>query len=72
MAKQQKKYNNRQDQPSSIELGKIQPQAVELEEAVLGALLTESKAYLDIENILLPDDFYVDVLKKPLKSLKCH
>lgn len=69
MAKQQKKYNKNQDQPSSIELGKIQPQAVELEEAVLGALLTESKAYLDIENILLPDDFYVDANKIVYKAI---
>lgn len=58
MAKQQKKYNNRQDQHSSIELGKIQPQATELEEAVLGALLVESRAYLEIEDRLTPDDFY--------------
>lgn len=61
MAKQQKKYNNRQDQPSSIDVqGKIQPHATELEEAVLGALILESKAYTDIENILVPDDFYVE------------
>lgn len=58
MAKQ-KKYNNRQDQPSSIELlGKIQPQVVEFERAVLGALLLESKAYQDIEDVLVVDDFY--------------
>lgn len=41
-------------------IGKIQPQAVELEEAVLGSLLIESKAYQDIEGILAPDDFYVE------------
>lgn len=69
MAKQQKKYNNRQDQPSSIELGKLQPQAVELEEAVLGALLIDSKAYLDIENILVPEDFYVESNKTVYKSI---
>nr|WP_297167405.1 replicative DNA helicase [uncultured Dysgonomonas sp.] len=58
MAKQQKKYYNRQDQLSSTDLGKLQPQATELEEAVLGALLVESRAYLEIEDRLTPDDFY--------------
>lgn len=70
MAKQQKKYNNRQDQPSSIEiLGKVLPQAVELEEAVLGSLLIESKAYLDVENILQADDFYVEANKIIFQSI---
>ena len=70
MAKQQKKYNNRQGQQSSIEtLGKVQPQAVELEEAVLGALMLESKAYLDIEDILSPDDFYVDTHRLIFESI---
>lgn len=58
MAKQQKKYNNRQDLPLSIEIGKIQPQAVEFEGAVIGALLIESKAYQEIEDVLEAEDFY--------------
>lgn len=66
---QQKKYNNRPDQPSSINIGKIQPQAVELEEAVLGALLIESKAYLDVENILQPDHFYVEANRIIYKAI---
>lgn len=70
MAKQQKKYNNRQDQPSSIEiLGKVLPQAVELEEAVLGSLLIESKAYQDIENILTTSDFYTESHKTIFRSI---
>lgn len=70
MAKQQKTYNNRQDQPSSIDMpGRIQPQAIELEEAVLGALMLESKAYVDVENILQPDSFYVDTNKTIYKSV---
>lgn len=63
MAKQQqKKYNNRQqDQPLSTEIaGKIQPQAIELEEAILGSLLIESKAYFDVENILQAEHFYLE------------
>jgi replicative DNA helicase len=49
------------DQSSSInEIVRIQPQAIEFEEAILGALLLESKAYQDVESILSPDDFYVE------------
>lgn len=70
MAKQQKKYNNRQDQPSSIDMvGKLQPQAIELEEAVLGALLIESKAYLEVENILSAEHFYVEANKIIYKAI---
>lgn len=72
MAKQQKKYYNRQDQPLSTDLGKLQPQATELEEAVLGALLVESRAYLDIEDQLTPDDFYSErnqIVYKAIVSL---
>lgn len=58
MGKQQKKYNNRQDQPSSIELGKIQPQARELEEAVLGAVMIEKEALGLIDGVLSESDFY--------------
>lgn len=39
-------------------LGKIQPQARELEEAVLGALMLEKQSYLEVENLLNPEDFY--------------
>lgn len=39
-------------------MGKIQPQARELEEAVLGALMIESKAFFEIDDILKTSDFY--------------
>ncbi len=42
----------------STEPGRIVPQALELEDAVLGALLLESKAYVRIEDILASSDFY--------------
>lgn len=48
-----------QDQLSSIDvLGKVQPQAVELEHAVLGAMLIEKQAYQDVVDILKEKDFY--------------
>ena len=43
--------------PSS-EIGKIQPQAKELEEAVLGALLLEKDAYSLVSDIIKPESFY--------------
>lgn len=47
-----------QEQQDIISLGKIQPQAKELEEAVIGALLVESNSYYRIEKILSEEDFY--------------
>jgi replicative DNA helicase len=40
--------------------GKIQPQAVELEEAVLGALMLEKDALTNVIDILKSDSFYKD------------
>lgn len=45
---------------SNMLYGKIPPQARELEEAVLGALLLESTALNDVADILKPEMFYVD------------
>ncbi|MDH6309631.1 replicative DNA helicase [Dysgonomonas sp. PFB1-18] len=40
------------------DIGKVQPQARELEEAVLGALMLEKDAYSLVSDILKPDSFY--------------
>lgn len=42
------------------EMGKLPPQALELEEAVIGALMLEKDAYFDISEILRPESFYND------------
>ena len=65
------KYNKKKQdlQLSTNDIGKIQPQAIELEEAVLGSLLIESKAYQDIEDILTVDDFYVEPHRIIFKSI---
>ena len=42
----------------SLEKGKIPPQAVELEEAVLGAMMIDKKGIDDVIDILHPDAFY--------------
>ncbi|MGL4293675.1 MAG: replicative DNA helicase [Bacteroidales bacterium] len=50
--------NTRAKAPVNPELGKLQPQARELEEAVLGALMLEKDAYSVISDILKPECFY--------------
>lgn len=44
----------------SRQLGKMPPQAIELEEAVLGALMLERDALTNVIEILKPDSFYKD------------
>lgn len=44
-------------------LGKVPPQAIELEEIVLGAILIEREAMTDIAEFLRPEAFYVDANK---------
>lgn len=51
--------------PSDIgsQLGKLPPQAVEVEEAILGALMLEKDALTTVIDILKPDNFYKDANK---------
>ena len=44
--------------PEMNEYGHLQPQAPELEEAVLGALMIERDAYSLVSEILRPESFY--------------
>lgn len=43
-----------------FDVGKLPPQAPELEEAVLGAIMLEKNAMLKVIEILTPESFYVD------------
>lgn len=45
---------------STMVYGKVPPQAKELEDAVMGALLLEQKAFDEISGILKPECFYVE------------
>ena len=49
---------------SNIELGKLPPQALDLEESVLGALMLEKEALTNIIDILKPENFYKDAHKE--------
>ena len=46
------------DVPQVSELGRLQPQATELEEAVIGACLIEKDAFAQVVDILKPESFY--------------
>lgn len=47
--------------PTANEYGKLPPQAVELEEDVLGAIMLEKDAYSIVSDLLKPECFYKDV-----------
>jgi len=48
----------------NLDLGKVPPQAVDLEEAVLGALMLEKNAVITVLDILKPDSFYKEAHQK--------
>jgi replicative DNA helicase len=58
-------YNQNLDE----RLGKIPPQALDLEEAVLGALMLEKDALTNVIDILKPDTFYKESHKEIYNSI---
>lgn len=46
--------------PVNLEHGKLPPQALDLEEAVLGAVMLEKDAIIEVIDILKPESFYKD------------
>ena len=53
-----KRKNAAADAPTVSEYGRLQPQAMELEEAVVGACLIEKDAFGTVSDILKPASFY--------------
>jgi len=51
-------YNKQNSNVISLEKGKIPPQAIDLEEVVLGAMMIDKKGVDEIIDILHPDAFY--------------
>ena len=51
------------------DIGKVQPQARELEEAVLGALMLEKDAYSLVSDILKPESFYDSIHQTIYRSI---
>jgi replicative DNA helicase len=53
-----------------IDVGKMPPQAIEIEESVLGALLLESECIYKISHILKPECFYKDSHQKIYQAIQ--
>jgi len=51
------------------DFGKVPPQAIDMEEAVLGAIMLEKEAVITILDILKPESFYKDSHKKIFKAV---
>lgn len=51
------------------DFGKVPPQAIDMEEAVLGAIMLEKEAVITILDILKPESFYKDAHRKIFKSV---
>lgn len=54
----------------STPLGKLPPQAIELEEAVLGALMLEKDALSAVIDILKPESFYKDTHQRIFRAIQ--
>jgi replicative DNA helicase len=68
----EKRGNNKKVNPTTItglELGKIPPQAVDIEEAVLGALMLEKDAIIAVLDVLKPESFYKDNHQKIFQAI---
>ncbi|WP_431242782.1 replicative DNA helicase [Flavobacterium sp. P21] len=53
----------------NLEKGKLPPQVIELEEAVLGAMMIDKKGVDDVIDILRPDAFYKDAHKHIFEAI---
>ncbi|HOP58350.1 MAG TPA: replicative DNA helicase [Bacteroidales bacterium] len=51
------------------DIGRVPPQAIDMEEAVLGAIMLEKEAAIAIIDILKPESFYKDAHRKIFKAV---
>ncbi len=58
MAEKRNTKTRKNIEPLDLSMGKMPPQAIELEEAVLGAMLLEKDAFTAVSEILKPECFY--------------
>lgn len=62
-------YKSRSGLSEAAQLGKLPPQAVDLEEAVLGALMLEKDALTNVIDILRPESFYKETHKEIYQAI---
>ncbi len=66
--KEPSKKNHRID-PVNMDIGKVPPQAIDLEEAVLGAIMLEKDAVISVLDILQPLSFYKEAHQKIYRAI---
>ena len=69
MEKKAPKRQNKKTDIREIDFGRVPPQALELEESVLGALMIETSSFPKVAEILTPDSFYKDAHQKIYKAI---
>lgn len=68
-----RRNTTKRQQPITVgpnEAGKLPPQAIELEESVLGAIMLEKDAYGSVAEILHPESFYKDAHIKIYEAMQ--
>jgi replicative DNA helicase len=69
MAQKRPPYTPSTSTAVGIDLGKLPPQAIDLEEAVLGAVMLEKDAILQVIDLLKPESFYKDEHQKIYQAI---
>lgn len=69
-SKLERKLSQLRKLPEVFDTGRIPPQAVDLEEAVLGALMLEKEAVNDVIDFLVPEAFYKDSHQKIYAAIR--
>ena len=69
MAGTNKNYPKKTNIDQALDYGKIPPQAMDLEEAVLGAIMLEKDAIIAVMDIIQPESFYKDGHQKIFKAV---
>ncbi|MDR3236865.1 MAG: replicative DNA helicase [Prevotellaceae bacterium] len=55
---------------TGLELGKKPPQAIDLEEAVLGAVMVEKDTIINVQELLKPESFYKEAHQKIYRAIQ--
>ncbi len=70
MAERKKNTNQFNIEQINAQYGKLPPQAAEVEEAVLGALMLERDAYVTVADIIDTPSFYKETHQKIFSAIK--
>ena len=69
MAGNSKNYPKKTNMDQMLDYGKMPPQALDLEEAVLGAIMLEKDAIIAVMDIIRPESFYKEGHQKIFKAV---